>query len=69
MIESFGTKLFKSLTATADEIGSKFQIAFSNFSDAITGSSFLTRLSYPFLLLKISTNILQVLIQQNVGPV
>uniref|UniRef100_A0A0M3I4E2 Transmembrane protein n=1 Tax=Ascaris lumbricoides TaxID=6252 RepID=A0A0M3I4E2_ASCLU len=36
MIESFGTKLFKSLTATADEIGSKFQIAFSNFSDAIT---------------------------------
>uniref|UniRef100_A0A915B0S5 Uncharacterized protein n=2 Tax=Parascaris univalens TaxID=6257 RepID=A0A915B0S5_PARUN len=33
---SFGTKLFKSLTATADETGNKFQIPFSNFSDAIT---------------------------------
>ncbi|KHN77496.1 hypothetical protein Tcan_18325 [Toxocara canis] len=36
MIESFGTKLFKSITATADEIGSKFELVFTNFSDAIT---------------------------------
>ncbi|VDN02759.1 unnamed protein product [Thelazia callipaeda] len=36
MIESVGTKLFKSITKTADELGGRFEIAFTNFSDKIT---------------------------------
>ncbi|VDN17677.1 unnamed protein product [Gongylonema pulchrum] len=36
MIESVGTKFFKSITETADELGGRFEIAFTNFSDKIT---------------------------------
>uniref|UniRef100_A0A915Q5J8 Uncharacterized protein n=1 Tax=Setaria digitata TaxID=48799 RepID=A0A915Q5J8_9BILA len=35
MIESVGTKLFKSITKTADDLGSKFEIDFKNFSNKI----------------------------------
>lgn len=37
MIESVGTKFFKSITETADDIGGRFEIAFTNFSNKIAG--------------------------------
>lgn len=37
MIESVGTKFFKSITETADDLGSRFEIAFTNFSNKIAG--------------------------------
>ncbi|KAL3998468.1 hypothetical protein ACH3XW_15170 [Acanthocheilonema viteae] len=35
MIESVGTKFFKSITETADNLGGRFEIAFTNFSNKI----------------------------------
>ncbi|VDO29103.1 unnamed protein product [Brugia timori] len=37
MIESVGSKFFKSITETADDLGGRFEIAFTNFSNKITG--------------------------------
>uniref|UniRef100_A0AAF5PYX2 Dendritic cell-specific transmembrane protein-like domain-containing protein n=2 Tax=Wuchereria bancrofti TaxID=6293 RepID=A0AAF5PYX2_WUCBA len=36
MIESVGSKFFKSITETADDLGGRFEIAFTNFSNKIT---------------------------------
>lgn len=52
MIQSFGTKFFKSITETADKIGTRFEHLFGNFSNEITGN-FLFFIKFFFRIFKL----------------
>ncbi|CAG9537545.1 unnamed protein product [Cercopithifilaria johnstoni] len=64
MIESVGTKFFKSITETADDLGGRFEIAFTNFSNKITEDADVLALEFISLstLIKITLFILIVLL-------
>ncbi|KAM3720416.1 Melatonin receptor type 1A [Dirofilaria immitis] len=64
MIESAGIKFFKSITETADDLGGRFEIIFSNFSNKITDDADILTLEFTSLssLIKIVLFMLAVLL-------
>uniref|UniRef100_A0A2K6VD84 Uncharacterized protein n=1 Tax=Onchocerca volvulus TaxID=6282 RepID=A0A2K6VD84_ONCVO len=64
MIQSAGTKFFNSITATADKLGGRFEIAFTNFSNKITVDADILALEFTSLssLIKVVLFILIILL-------